>query len=144
MGAFFFGVVKSCLASYFVSQPLRFSRTIQELKLKPLVSPTTLSTPRILEPQILPIESTGTDLPRLRDELLTPAGLRARFKQTLDWTPDARDDRIKALGGDPRVASVLIALVLRETGLTVLLTQRADHLSDHARQFTFPSGGRDR
>ena len=104
------------------------------------MSATKLSTPRILEPQILPIESTGADLPRLRDELLTPAGLRARFKQTLDWTPDARDDRIKALGGDPRVASVLIALVLRETGLTVLLTQRADHLSDHAGQISFPGG----
>jgi 8-oxo-dGTP pyrophosphatase MutT (NUDIX family) len=107
------------------------------------VSPTKLSTPRILEPEILPIESTGANLPPVRGELLTPAGLRARFKQTLDWTPDARDDRIKALGGDPRVASVLIALVLRETGLTVLLTQRADHLSDHAGQISFPGGRRE-
>ncbi|KNE75556.1 putative nudix hydrolase YeaB [Candidatus Burkholderia crenata] len=107
------------------------------------MSPTKLSTPRILKPEILPIESTGADLPPVRAEVLTPAGLRARFKQTLDWTPDARDDRIKALSGDPRVASVLITLVLRETGLTVLLTQRADHLSNHARQISFPGGRRE-
>ena len=107
------------------------------------MSPTKLSTPRILQPEILPIESIGADLPPVRGELLMPAGLRARFKQTLDWTPDARDDRIKALGGDPRVASVLIALVLRETGLSVLLTQRAEHLSDHAGQISFPGGRRE-
>ncbi len=107
------------------------------------MSPTKLSTPRILKPEILPIESTSADLPPVRDERVTPEGLRARFKQTLDWTPDARDDKIKALGGDPRVASVLIALVVREGGLTVLLTQRADHLSNHAGQISFPGGHRE-
>ncbi|WP_256927797.1 CoA pyrophosphatase [Caballeronia sordidicola] len=98
------------------------------------------STPRILEPEILPIESTSSDLPRVREDVLTPEGMRARFSQTLDWTPDARDDKVKALGGDPRVASVLIALVVREGGLTVLLTQRADHLTNHAGQISFPGG----
>jgi 8-oxo-dGTP pyrophosphatase MutT (NUDIX family) len=45
-----------------------------------------------------------------------------------------RDDRA------PTPASVLVPLVLRPTGLTVLLTQRTAHLTDHAGQISFPGG----
>ena len=46
---------------------------------------------------------------------------------------------------DPNLtpAAVLVPLVLRETGLTVLLTQRTSHLNDHAGQVSFPGGRRD-
>ncbi len=98
------------------------------------------STPRILEAERLPVESTGHDLPRIRRELVTPDGLRARFKETRAWLQEPPEDRIKAIGGDPRVASVLVPLIVREAGLTVLLTQRADHLSNHAGQISFPGG----
>lgn len=37
-------------------------------------------------------------------------------------------------------AAVLVPLVIRETGLTVLLTQRTAHLRDHAGQISFPGG----
>ncbi len=37
-------------------------------------------------------------------------------------------------------AAVLIPLVMRETGVTVLLTQRTAHLRDHAGQISFPGG----
>lgn len=37
-------------------------------------------------------------------------------------------------------ASVLIPVVMRPTGLTVLLTQRTAHLNDHAGQVSFPGG----
>ena len=37
-------------------------------------------------------------------------------------------------------AAVLVPLVMRETGLTVLLTQRTAHLRDHAGQISFPGG----
>jgi 8-oxo-dGTP pyrophosphatase MutT (NUDIX family) len=107
------------------------------------VSPSKQSTPRILEPELLPVVSTGDNLRPVPPERLTPEGLRARFAQTLDWSQEAPEARIKAIGGDPRVASVLVALVVRETGLTVLLTQRADHLSDHAGQISFPGGRRE-
>lgn len=40
-------------------------------------------------------------------------------------------------------ASVLIPIVVRPTGLTVLLTQRTAHLNDHAGQVAFPGGRRD-
>ena len=37
-------------------------------------------------------------------------------------------------------AAVLVPLVQRKTGLTVLLTQRTAHLHDHAGQISFPGG----
>ncbi len=37
-------------------------------------------------------------------------------------------------------AAVLIPLVPRAAGITVLLTQRTDHLHDHAGQISFPGG----
>lgn len=39
-----------------------------------------------------------------------------------------------------RRAAVLVPLVERETGLNVLLTQRATHLKNHAGQVSFPGG----
>jgi 8-oxo-dGTP pyrophosphatase MutT (NUDIX family) len=41
---------------------------------------------------------------------------------------------------EPRPASVLVPLVLRDDGLHVLLTQRTAHLTDHAGQISFPGG----
>lgn len=37
-------------------------------------------------------------------------------------------------------AAVLVPIVMRETGLTILLTQRTAHLRDHAGQVSFPGG----
>jgi len=101
------------------------------------------STPRILEPELMPVFSTGENMPPIPPERLTPDGLRAHFAKELEWTQEPPEQRIKAIGGDPRVASVLVPLVVREGGLTVLLTQRADHLSDHAGQISFPGGRRE-
>lgn len=39
-----------------------------------------------------------------------------------------------------RPAAVLAPLIMRETGLSVVLTRRADHLSSHAGQISFPGG----
>jgi 8-oxo-dGTP pyrophosphatase MutT (NUDIX family) len=41
---------------------------------------------------------------------------------------------------DPTPAAVLVPLVEREHGFTVLLTERTAHLSDHAGQVAFPGG----
>jgi 8-oxo-dGTP pyrophosphatase MutT (NUDIX family) len=40
----------------------------------------------------------------------------------------------------PVAAAVLVPIVDRESGLTVLLTQRASHLKNHAGQISFPGG----
>jgi 8-oxo-dGTP pyrophosphatase MutT (NUDIX family) len=42
--------------------------------------------------------------------------------------------------GTPTPAAVLIPIVVRPTGLTVLLTKRTAHLRDHAGQVSFPGG----
>jgi 8-oxo-dGTP pyrophosphatase MutT (NUDIX family) len=60
------------------------------------------------------------------------------------WLADATPDvveRIRAAMPAMRVpAAVLVPLVERQPGLTVLLTQRAATLKDHAGQISFPGG----
>jgi 8-oxo-dGTP pyrophosphatase MutT (NUDIX family) len=41
---------------------------------------------------------------------------------------------------EPVAAAVLVPIVVRQSGLTVLLTQRTAHLRDHAGQISFPGG----
>ena len=55
-----------------------------------------------------------------------------------DLTPEIR----AALPPDRtlRLAAVLVPVIDREGGATVLLTQRTDHLSSHAGQVAFPGG----
>jgi 8-oxo-dGTP pyrophosphatase MutT (NUDIX family) len=93
----------------------------------------------VFEPENLPVESTGDDLPAVAPARLTPDGLRERFDQRLSWSSEPGDARWKEFGA-PRGAAVLVPLVVRDEGLTVLLTQRADHLNDHAGQVSFPGG----
>jgi 8-oxo-dGTP pyrophosphatase MutT (NUDIX family) len=78
----------------------------------------------------------------LDSRLMTPSGLRDRFARTLEWSVEPGEARLQE-GVDPRSAAVLVPLVVRESGLTMLLTQRADHLNDHAGQISFPGGRRE-
>ena len=48
--------------------------------------------------------------------------------------------QVRALTTQTVPAAVLVPLVERDAGLTVLLTQRADTLKDHAGQISFPGG----
>ncbi len=45
--------------------------------------------------------------------------------------------------GDPYAAAVLIPLIKRENGLSVILTKRTAHLHSHPGQVSFPGGGVD-
>jgi 8-oxo-dGTP pyrophosphatase MutT (NUDIX family) len=60
------------------------------------------------------------------------------------WLAGARPEVMERMRGSlpaHRVpAAVLVPLVERDVGLTVLLTQRADTLKDHAGQISFPGG----
>ncbi|WP_414444242.1 CoA pyrophosphatase [Burkholderia sp. 22PA0106] len=96
----------------------------------------------IIDPEVLPVESTGAGLPTVPPAVLTPAGLRERFAQSYGWTQEPAEARL-ADYRDPRIAAVLVPLVARADGLTVLLTQRADHLTDHPGQISFPGGRRE-
>lgn len=61
---------------------------------------------------------------------------QARFSDD-DLNPEAR---IIPPGVTPREAAVLVPLVPRDGGLSMLLTQRTQHLARHAGQVAFPGG----
>lgn len=92
------------------------------------------------DPQDIPIESIAGEaaVPR---ERLAAEWLRQRFLHPDSWHPEITDEqRIRAVTASAIPASVLIPIVLREAGPTVLLTQRTAHLHDHAGQISFPGG----
>jgi len=103
-----------------------------------LTAPSRPSRP-VFDPESLPVEPADVDLPAVAPARLTPDALRARFEQNVPWEQETREVRWRETG-DPRVAAVLVALVVRDGGLTVLLTQRTAHLNDHAGQVSFPGG----
>lgn len=92
----------------------------------------------LFDPQQLPIDSIAGE-PALTLERLAPAWLRQRFAHPPAWSPESPDEWIVQHDA-PTPAAVLIPLVQREQGLTLLLTQRTSHLTDHAGQIAFPGG----
>ena len=70
--------------------------------------------------------------------MFDPGAMRQRFGSPPSWQPEIEGEGLFT-ERVPADASVLIALVLRDT-MTVLLTQRTDHLSDHPSQISFPGG----
>ncbi|MEK7820312.1 MAG: CoA pyrophosphatase [Pseudomonadota bacterium] len=82
---------------------------------------------------------------------LTADALARRFAALGDRAPGARSPAMALKGdhdlnpgmgirADLRPAAVLVPIVLREEGLTVLFTRRTDHLAHHAGQISFPGG----
>jgi 8-oxo-dGTP pyrophosphatase MutT (NUDIX family) len=90
------------------------------------------------DPEQLPIDSIGGEAP-LEPSRLTADWLRRHFAAPPVWQPEALDESVVRR---PVMipAAVLIPLVARPGGLTMLLTQRTDHLSSHAGQISFPGG----
>lgn len=82
------------------------------------------------------------DLPPVLPEHLTPDALRARFRHPPAWAPEVRQEP-RLSGAAPRRAAVLVPLVARTGGLTVLLTERTAQLRTHAGQVAFPGGQAD-
>jgi 8-oxo-dGTP pyrophosphatase MutT (NUDIX family) len=95
----------------------------------------------LFDPQQLPIDAIAGE-PAVAPERLAPAWLRSRFAGPAPlWTPEERERIIPGREDRaPTPASVLVPLVLRPHGLTLLLTQRTAHLTDHAGQISFPGG----
>jgi 8-oxo-dGTP pyrophosphatase MutT (NUDIX family) len=91
-----------------------------------------------IDPKRLPVDAIAGE-PALPAERLEVAWLRERLAHPPSWEPELPDDmrqRFPTL----RRAAVLVPLVRRPDGLTVLLTQRTEHLSNHAGQVSFPGG----
>jgi 8-oxo-dGTP pyrophosphatase MutT (NUDIX family) len=100
----------------------------------------TVTRPLILNPRAVPVVGRDLDLPAVDAGRLDAHALRRRFASPPSWEPETRGDGRILDGRDSAAASVLVPLVERDEGLTVLLTQRTAHLRDHAGQISFPGG----
>ena len=78
------------------------------------------------------------DIP-LPFEQLTAAALRARFPHPPAWTPEVLREK-RFADRRPTPAAVLMPIIVREGGPTLLLTERTQHLSTHSGQVAFPGG----
>jgi 8-oxo-dGTP pyrophosphatase MutT (NUDIX family) len=90
------------------------------------------------DPTQLPIDAIAGEAAVML-ERLAPEWLRERFANPPDWVAETADES-HAPRPNPTPAAVLVPLVLRPAGLTLLLTQRTAHLNDHAGQIAFPGG----
>jgi len=88
----------------------------------------------------VPVSGADHHLPALGDARLDEAVLRQQLAQAHAWTPELSGDGRWGSGRAPASAAVLVPLVRREHGLTVLLTRRTEHLRHHGGQISFPGG----
>ena len=112
-----------------------------------------VAAPLGFDAQAIPIHMVCVDDKKVAKEFLEPAGLKARLQSPPQWQPEITDENRHVIAADiiakreavgkVTKAAVLIPLVLREGGLSVLLTQRTNHLRDHAGQISFPGGRMD-
>ena len=111
---------------------------------------TSLAVPPGFDPQAVPIQAHCAHEPLIANGMLLADSLRQRFATPPLWTPEITDENRYVMAaniiaqrqdqGLSTQAAVLIPLVLRNAGISVLLTQRTDHLHDHAGQISFPGG----
>lgn len=93
------------------------------------------------DPRRVPMVGTDDHLPAVALAEQTPQALRMRFGGPPVWQPEVRKEARFAQRA-PAQAAVLVPLMLRDE-LTVLLTQRTQHLSTHSGQVAFPGGKQD-
>ncbi|WP_293780044.1 CoA pyrophosphatase [uncultured Oxalicibacterium sp.] len=92
------------------------------------------------DPELLPVDSLGGEEPVSADRLAVEF-LRNRFLHPPQWSPEITVERlVRPMSGPLTEAAVLVPIVLRETGPTLMLTLRTAHLNDHAGQISFPGG----
>jgi 8-oxo-dGTP pyrophosphatase MutT (NUDIX family) len=91
-----------------------------------------------LDPQRLPVDAIAGEA-ALPPERLQAAWLRERLARPSPWTPELPED-LRERFPNLRRAAVLVPIVQRPEGPTVLLTQRTAHLNTHAGQISFPGG----
>lgn len=91
------------------------------------------------DPRQIPVLAHDHHLPAVPVERLRASALRQRFAAPPAWQPEVvREPRFQNRA--PADAAVLLALVQRAPGLSVLLTQRTAHLPTHAGQIAFAGG----
>lgn len=92
------------------------------------------------DPKLLPVDSLGGE-DAITPERLMADALRARFLNPPDWVPEITVERlVRPLSRPLMDAAVLLPIILRDDGPTLLFTQRTAHLNAHAGQISFPGG----
>lgn len=92
------------------------------------------------DPKTIPVDSLAGE-EAVKPEQLTVAWMRKRFAHPPQWLPELHIEQYRGTRPNgPVPASVLMAIVDRSDGLSLLLTQRADNLSDHPGQISLPGG----
>jgi 8-oxo-dGTP pyrophosphatase MutT (NUDIX family) len=95
------------------------------------------------DPKTQPWQPASHDLGAVPAHVLQADFLQTTLGRSIDeplHLPDAFAARYAEVKVQAIEAAVLVPLVMRDTGLTVLLTKRTDHLHDHAGQISFPGG----
>jgi len=94
------------------------------------------------DPRQVPIYGRDVHLPAVPVQAQTVQAVRQRFAHPPVWQPELRGE--PAFTQRPMAAAaVLLPLVQRQEGLTVLLTRRSEQLSSHSGQVAFPGGRTD-
>lgn len=92
----------------------------------------------MFDPRQVPIVRHDRHLPSVDRSAFSATALRARFANPPTWSPEVRQE--KKFGNRlPADAAVLMAIVQRAEP-TLLLTQRASHLTTHSGQIALPGG----
>jgi len=112
-----------------------------------------VAAPAGFDARAVPIHKVCIDEKQVAKELLEPVGLKERFRSPPEWQLEITDENRHVIASDiiakrqsagkTTKAAVLIPLLMKEDGLRVLLTQRTNHLHDHAGQISFPGGRMD-
>jgi len=112
-----------------------------------------VAAPPGFDAQAIPIHEVCSNQVKVPHGHLEPESLKARFQSPPVWQPEITDENRHVIAADIITkrqaagkvtrAAVLIPLLLKEDGLWVLLTQRTNHLHDHAGQISFPGGRMD-
>lgn len=94
------------------------------------------------DPRHVPVTGVDDHLPAVPSDRLTPQAMRQRFETPPAWQPEVRREP-RFADRPAATAAVLVPLVQRPAGLSVLLTERSANLSTHSGQVAFPGGRKD-
>jgi 8-oxo-dGTP pyrophosphatase MutT (NUDIX family) len=101
-----------------------------------------VTTPLTFDPRNVPVWRIDHDLPAVPSPHWLPEALKARFAKPPSWQPEVERETSFS-GRQPAKAAVLVPIVMRGHDFaqsSILLTQRADHMSTHSGQIAFPGG----
>ena len=94
----------------------------------------------LFDPECIPVESVAGET-ALASDRLAAEWLRTRFINPPEWQPEVTNEHLLRQSTTSLMpAAVLLPIVIREQGPTLLLTQRTAHLTDHGGQISLPGG----